>query len=170
MLRQLAEAVPAKRTVARVGAHIPPILKHGIVPRALWAVAQRSDEDTLISNFGIASRYAIKTPTWAGQTVLFGTPEQYRGERGALRLAAALAPQCSAFVDIGAHLGYFLFYLRHVLGPELPMYYFEAHPGLAASLHENLAAKGICGVHGFAQAIGDHEVEATFHIDLDDLS
>src|SRR5690349_10905902 len=99
------------------------------------AIARRtlSAEDTLVTNLGIDRRIRCRVPG-DRYDAAFGAPSLYRGERAALHVAAALTKRSDGFLDVGAHLGFFSFYVR-VHGPaRLPIVAVEPDPELFARL------------------------------------
>jgi FkbM family methyltransferase len=99
---------------------------------------------------------------------LYGKPELYLGERASLELAARLSRSCDAFVDIGAHLGYFTFFVSARAGSNLPIYFFEPDPLLFARLDRNVRANRLDRVVGCNKAIGAIDGSATFYVNRTD--
>ena len=99
---------------------------------------------------------------------LFGKPDLYRGERGSLELAARLAPAADAFLDVGAHLGFFTFLVRARAPRDLPIHFFEPDPVLYALLDRNVRANRLERVSGHNIAVGPHDGTATFFVNQSD--
>lgn len=99
---------------------------------------------------------------------LYGKPELYRGERASLELAARLSRSSDAFVDVGAHLGYFTFFVSMRVGGDLPISFFEPDPVLFARLDRNVRANRLDRVKGFNRAIGAVDGSATFYVNRTD--
>jgi FkbM family methyltransferase len=140
----------------RIGAALPPGLKGRHCLTCLAPIHARTsfaEGATLRTNFGIAPRYDLEVPATASGVYLYGSPTEHEGERGALEVARILAGRSAAFVDVGAHLGLFLFYVRQRV-PRLPIFYFEPSPPLFRGLEANVARNGLPAVRGFQCAIG----------------
>jgi FkbM family methyltransferase len=168
--RCLIRSVPFKNQLIRWGARLPPPLKCRAGIRLFSSLCRydHSEED-IATNLGISSDYRLTLRRTTNSALLFGRPEDYRGESGPLLLARHLAPHCRAFIDVGAHLGYFVFYLRHHL-PQLPIYFFEPNPQLFARISRHVQANRLSGVTGFQVAVGRCDGQADFYIDLSDDS
>jgi FkbM family methyltransferase len=105
------------------------------------------------TNLGISGRYRLHLPAAASAVYLYGSLNDHRGERGAVRLARVLGKRSAAFVDVGAHLGLFLFHVTEA-APGIPIYYFEPSPSLFRRLEANVGRNHLPRVVGFQCAIG----------------
>lgn len=171
IVRNAIGFLPGKRMLSEVGALLPPGIKGSVVKRIFGVLSNNLASDTPIAtNLGISSSFRVQLSAAQGETVLFGTPRDYVTERGALYLAAALAPDSKAFIDIGTNHGYFVFFLRGSLPKALPIFYFEPNPDLYRELVRNFDANGFSGIEGFAVAMGETPGTATFHLDRTDDS
>jgi FkbM family methyltransferase len=160
--------LPWKRRIIAWGAGLSPNLRSHVSYRLLSAVARRTiDSGPIRSNMGIDKRYDCLIPH-SHQLVLFGKPAFYAGERGPLELAAILSQHSDAFVDIGAHVGYFTFYVRTRLGVSKPIYFFEPDPDLYHIVDRNVRSNSLAEVYGFREAIGNTTGVATFYKNLSD--
>lgn len=172
LLRTVARGVsrwtPFKRQLIDLGARLPPQLKCRAGIR-LFDLLSRYDATggDVVTNLGISRRYRVTLKKGERSHLLFGGPADYPGERGPLRLASVLARDCDAFVDVGAHLGYYVFYLRHHL-PELPIFFFEPNRELHDRIARNVAANGLERVTGFKSALGRSDGQAVFYLNLSD--
>jgi FkbM family methyltransferase len=99
----------------------------------------------------------------------FGNPARRFNETSTIRLCRALLADAGAFVDIGAHVGLYLWSLLPLFGPERPGYFFEPHPELFSLLQAN-AARLTPHLQGFAAAVDDHDGLTDFHVDTADWS
>jgi FkbM family methyltransferase len=163
-------ALPWKQQIVDWGAQLRPGLRSELSGRLLSAVARRTGDAGLIkTNMGIDQRYCCLIPR-SHIHVLFGKPDLYAGERGPLELAVVLSQQSDAFVDIGAHVGYFTFYVRRRLDTSKPIYYFEPDPDLYELLDRNVRSNLLVNVHGFKEAVGSQAHVATFYKNLSDSS
>jgi len=95
--------------------------------------------------------------------MILGRPEQDPGEGASLALAAHLVHDAASFVDVGAHLGYYVFQVRGS-GFAGPVHWFEPHPELAALLRSNVARSGYTHVHGHEAALGAAPGRQVFHM------
>jgi FkbM family methyltransferase len=154
-LDRLIAGIPGRSTLLQLAARVPPVLRSRVSLSACAAVARRTDNPpTLRTNLGIASRFSCEIPS-SQLLALFGKPALYTGERAALELAAQLSHHSSCFVDIGAHVGYFTFYVSAHGPAALPIYFVEADGALFAALDRNVRSNGLRHVEGFNEAIGD---------------
>lgn len=117
------------------------------------------------TNLGMKARYRCLIPHH-DHLALYGKPSLYAGERGALYLARCLVKFSDAFVDVGAHIGYFSFFLRDEVSAHLPIYFFEPDPELFASLEENIQRNRLSAIHGFNAALGSADGTASFFKNL----
>lgn len=167
LLHHLLPFVPAKTRLLDAGARLPPGLKLRLVARALGALArQTSCDGEIVTNLGMSRRYRVRLARSESATLLFGRPDHYSGERGPLRLAAALAPRCAAFLDVGANLGYFVFHVR--AHAPTPIYFFEPDPALYNRLAANVAANRLPDVTGLQAAVAAADGTADFFLNLTD--
>jgi FkbM family methyltransferase len=151
----LVSLIPARERILRRAARMPPRWRSRQSCRLFSALARRTGfkMPTMSSNLGISPRLACEVPV-TQMVALYGLPALYTGERGSLELAARLSRDCAAFVDIGAHLGYFTFYV-HLRGqPDLPIVYFEPDPKMYAALERNVRANGLERIRGYERAVG----------------
>jgi FkbM family methyltransferase len=162
-------AVPGAGACLRWAGTLPPALRSRYSLRACEAVARRVSPETRLAptNFGIDRRLKCRVPSTQA-FARFGKPDLYRGERGPLQLAARLAQDASAFVDVGAHLGYFTFFVRTRGATTVPIVFVEPDPVLFGLLQDNVVASGLSGVTGLNVAVADADGERTFHRNLSD--
>jgi len=118
----------------------------------------------VLSNLGISTSYRVEFRSGVPDVYLFGKPEQYVGERGALYLSRFLTAKSSAFIDIGSHQGYFVFFVRAGVKSKLPIYYVEPDPGLFRQIHTNVEKNKLCNVFGLQAAVGATTGKATFYL------
>jgi FkbM family methyltransferase len=121
-----------------------------------------------VTNLGLPGGLRVTLAEPVADVVLFGRPGQYVGERGALALAGALSREAGVFLDVGAHVGYFTFYVRCAARCPVPIHYFEPNPALYRQLARNVAASGLADVHGHPEALGARSGRARFHLNLSD--
>jgi FkbM family methyltransferase len=182
-LRTLARAViagmPFKKQLLRAGASLPCSVKsrlfsHSLLLRVFSFLLFRlrtTAPFSIRTNLGISDDIDIELPsTLASPLNLVGTPKLYRGERGPLLLAQQLVRHCHAFVDVGAHIGYYTYFMKSRSRSDLDIYYFEPDLNFYDIIRRNLARIGARNVLGFNQAIGAASGRAEFFIDLDDRS
>jgi FkbM family methyltransferase len=166
--RTVLERILGYRFIVDTSAQLPGWLRSGLSYRVLSVAAQRVDAQQprlVLSNLGMRSRYRCLLPA-TNHLALYGKPTLYAGERGALYLASCLAKCSDAFVDVGAHIGYFLFFLRDAVSVPIPMYFFEPDPELFARIEDNIQRNGLVAVHGFNAAMGSTDGTASFFKNL----
>src|SRR5207249_1004180 len=136
--------------------------------RILSAVSHRTPGSELIrTNMGIDRRYSCLIPR-SHSNVIFGRPDLDVGERGPLELAAVLPQESDAFVDIGANVGYFTFYVRCRLPTRKPIYFFEPDPDLYGLIERNVALSSLVNVHGSSNAVAAKTGRVNFYKNLSD--
>ena len=170
-VRSGLRAIPFRRRLVALGAILPPALKGHLVMRALYALTSTVSETDLpeiVTNMGIASHLRVALPRRSPPVYLFATPHDYIEERGALSLCDCLHRRCDGFLDVGAHRGYFVFYLRQAATGGVPIYYFEPHDGLFAALEANVRRNRLEQVTGLKAAIGRESGTATFYRNISD--
>jgi FkbM family methyltransferase len=165
----LVGLMPGKAHILKAAARLPPSLRSPQSSRVFQALARRTavKTRTLSSNMGIARHLLCEMPA-TQMLALYGTPALYVGERASLELAARLSHFSDAFVDIGAHLGYFTFYVTLRGAQGLPVHYFEPDPVLYAGLNRNVGANRLDRVHGHNIAIGATDGTARFYVNRTD--
>lgn len=156
--------------LTRLGAQLPPFLKNRFTMKFFWSLFKAGGLGEITTNLGLSSDFKVQfSSTDVSPITVFGRPEHYRGERGALFLCRELLPHSDAFVDVGAHFGYFLYFLKKAQ-PEKPAYYFEPNPRLFRFINEAVDRNRLSNVVGSNQAIGAAEGETEFLINLEDES
>lgn len=164
----LLDFLPLKRQILRTGARLPPRFRNDILTRGLSALARRfGDASDVETNMGIDASLKCRLPLDKGSWI-FGLPEHYVGERGALALLAALGKQSDAILDVGAHVGYFSYYLAKRVPSSVPIYYFEPDPTLFAIIEKNVRSNRLDNLVGFKEAMGARTGRATFFQNLSD--
>lgn len=160
--QKIIRAVPAKHQLLALAAGLPPALRSTALTR-VWAylAATLPQAIPLRTNLGFSRRHYLFSSDHARD--VFGKPELYVGERGALELAKVLAPHSRGFVDIGAHLGFFAFYVRETLDASLPVYLFEPDPDLFQRITDNVSYAALPNVIPVQQAVGHIDGTLTFY-------
>jgi FkbM family methyltransferase len=169
VIDRVIAALPCRRAVLRAAVRLPPVLRSAVSYRLLTAVARRTLSSGTMggANFGISSQLRCEVP--ADRTLaLFGKPDLYRGERASLDLAVRLAASADAFLDIGAHLGFFTFLVRARGRRDLPIHFFEPDPVLYDLLDRNVRANALERVFGHNLAVGARDGTATFYLNRSD--
>ena len=162
-------ALPGRRALLRAAGLLPPGLRSRASFRALSALARRTPmgAEEVVTNLGMPGRLRCRVPA-THLLAWLGRPDLYDGERGALALSACLAASSDAFIDIGAHTGYFTFYVRTHGPAGLPVHFFEPDPTLFARLDRNVRANGLGDVHGHHEAVGAADGTAPFYVNETD--
>jgi FkbM family methyltransferase len=165
--------LPAKDQLLRFGARLPPSWKGPFSERAFGLIVRARNSDRplhLKTNLGLDKPMWVELPVSAPSVYLFGTPQQYIGERGALLVACELAAGAGGFIDIGANHGYFSFAVAARYGNQLPIHYFEPNPELFAIIDRNVRRLGLGWIKGHRAGVGPRDETATFYLDLADDS
>ena len=149
-------------------AQLPRWMRSFVSYRFFSLIARRVDAEhpRLVStNLGMNARYQCLIPHY-NHIALYGKPNLYDGERGALYLASSLLKSADVFVDVGSHIGYFLFFLRDGVPDHTPIYFLEPDPELFESIEGNVQRNGLPAVHGFNAAMGSYDGTASFFKNL----
>jgi FkbM family methyltransferase len=123
---------------------------------------------TFMTNFG-ADAPRVRVPGRVGSNYLFMRAACTMHEQSAIDLCAKLLPDCNAFVDIGAHLGLFMWPLAKHLRSDCPGYYVEPNAELFVLLEGNVAESKV-PFRGLQAAIGPVDGEVDFFLDRTDWS
>ena len=162
------DSVPWKRQVLQIGARVPPGLRNSLMTRGLSALARRSGDNREVeTNMGIDRSLRCMLPLDKGSWI-FGLPDDYVGERGALELLAVLGRGADAVLDIGAHVGYYSYFLAKRLPVTVSIYYFEPDPTLFNIIDKNVRSNGLDNVIGFNEAVGATSRVSLFYQNLTD--
>jgi FkbM family methyltransferase len=130
--------------------------------RFLSAVATRAGRPVdLDTNLGVDRRLRLRIAS-SKPSLVFGKPQLFLGERSSLDLALTLVRKSMCFLDVGAHVGLYVFYLRSRDISSRPIYFFEPDPMLFARLQENVARNGFDHVKGFQVAMAENTGKTTF--------
>ena len=165
-------ALPGKPTLVQFGVRLPPALKGRIAMRIFGLLREgciSSLPERLSTNFGMSGGLQIDLPATADPVYLFGTPTQAKGERSSMHLCRRLLERSRSFVDVGAHIGYFTFFLRDVDHAK-SIYCFEPHPMLFAELQANCQRNALHAVTALPLAVGSRPGETTFYLNRTDIS
>jgi FkbM family methyltransferase len=154
----------------KAGAQLPPVLKSRSSMRVFSFLLRKLKKQPLLTtNLGIDPHFKFRFDSQKDTSPIlaFGKPSLYRGERGALHLAAHLLQHCSAFLDVGANYGYFSYFLS-VLEKNKPFYLFEPNPRLFKIILRTTKENSLTHVTSFQQAVGKEKGRTSFLINLDD--
>jgi len=122
---------------------------------------------TCSGTMGISADLRCELPA-TNMVALYGLPAFYAGERGSLELAARFSRVSSAFVDIGAHLGYFSFFVHYHGAAGVPIHFFEPDRQLFAALDRNVRANRLDRIQGYARAVGARDGLEQFFVNATD--
>lgn len=169
LLRWVLKKIPFKSRIVVAGAAFSPALKTRTVMRLLIIIAESCPKEMLVStNLGMAREYDVLLFNYNNELYLFGRPEYYLPERGALLLARELTKHATAFVDIGSHKGYYVFYIREGNHTK-PIFFFEPLPELFQQIEQNVKRNHLEKVMGFKVAVGAQSGKTQFFIDKTSL-
>jgi FkbM family methyltransferase len=164
-------AIPRRLSVLKAMAAMPATLKSHLLWRigdAGLSLTPSAQEATFLTNFG-ADAPRVRVPGRVGSNYLFMRAARTMHEQAAIDLCAKLLPDCNAFVDIGAHLGLYMWPLAKHLRDDCPGYYVEPNAELFALLERNVAESGV-PFQGLQAAIGEMDGEVDFFLDRTDWS
>lgn len=170
LLKQIACNIFGYKIFLEKAARMPPALRTYFSYRFFSMLANQAlNTGCLDTNMGISKDYHCTIP-FSQHMALFGKPALYNGERGALYLAANLSQTAEAFIDIGSHIGYFIFFLRNRLPTIKPIYFFEPDRQLFSVIEKNVRCNSLANVFGYNEAIGKIIGQAKFYRNLSDSS
>jgi FkbM family methyltransferase len=124
----------------------------------------RMESVRITSNLGIAGCGLCDLPLNAPDIYLFGTEKQYIGENDTLHLLRRLSSLSDSFVDIGAFMGYFSFYIHSYSRGKLPIFFFEPTPKLFELIEGNVRKLGASEIFGFEVAISSDDGQVPFFL------
>lgn len=151
-----------------LGGSLPPALRTRYSTRFLIALASSHPQQGLAAtNLGISSQLKCLVPATQAQA-RFGKPSLYAGEFGALELALSLSRDADMFLDIGAHLGMFTFYVSAAGRHGLPIRFMEPDPELFRLIDRNVRSNQLAHVAGYEAAIGSTDGTARFFVNRTD--
>jgi len=138
VVKQIVTALPAKYSIVWMGGNLPARFKSSYSVRLFSYVASSMKKTfNMQTNLGFSRKNHFIFPS--DRTIeLFGKPTLYKGERGALELSRSLSQYADCFVDIGAHVGYFSFYVREHMKESNPIFFFEPDPDLYELINANV--------------------------------
>lgn len=162
LVKAAARSLPQKRRLLRFGANLHPALKSSFSLRICSFLSSQIGEPIEVeTNLGFSNRKYI----FSSHHVMpsFGKPSLYAGERAALLMTRFLSNYADAFVDVGSHLGYFSYYVRHYLPEEKPIYLFEPDNDLFAVILKNIEKAKLKNIHPSSNALSDKDGIITFY-------
>lgn len=165
----IVRLLPFKTIWLKIFAPLPIQLKTNYFFRFISNIATYCHQQTyVISNLGITNKLKVKVSI-AHPIAAFGTPAMYSQETATLALCSALLKHSDAFIDVGANLGYFCFYVDEHNEQQKPIHYFEPDTELFQLLEENNVKNG---KHFIAhqQVISNIDGPVTFYRNLSDDS
>lgn len=109
---------------------------------------------TVNTNWGMNAEYDYQVDIKIEPFFTFGKPEFVSSEFNSMVLVAHLSASSLAFVDVGAYIGYYVFYTRDKLSPDVPIFYFEPMPDSFGLLRSNVEKNHLPNVYGFQKAVG----------------
>lgn len=170
IVRPMIKLMPYKSFFIKAFAKFPPLFKSRSFVRLCGLLHNREKTVAeLETNLGMTTTFRVKLPTMVNDTILFGKPMRYVGERGPLYLSLALAKLCDVFLDVGANIGYFTYFLR-ANGNGIPVHYFEPNPELFSLIQKNVSCYNFANIFGHQVAIGNVIGKTKFYLDLTDSS
>lgn len=163
--RRAVTSLPMKRRVMQAAALAPTVLKGAYLERTFRPLLGLPEfaGHTFLTNLAVPG-HRLRLDASAGSIALFGSPRAYLGEHGALELMRALISDCRAFVDVGAHRGYFTLLAHATTRGKLPIHFFEPNPKLFEALAAAVEANGLERIHGHDAALGAAAGRQRFYV------
>lgn len=129
--------LPFKLQIIKLAALLPASYKSSVLFRIVSNIATYCNQSIVIkSNLGINSNYKIEVSI-SHPIAAFGTPKLYTQEYATLYLLKELLKHSDSFIDVGANLGYFCFYIDEYNPSKKPIHFFEPDPVLFEQLQQN---------------------------------
>jgi FkbM family methyltransferase len=133
----IVKIIPFKLSIIKLAAQLPPEFKSNVIFKVISNIATYCDQSNVIkSNLGINTNYKIAVSI-SHPIAAFGTPKLYTQEYATLYLLKELLKHSDAFIDVGANLGYFCFYIDEYNASKKPIHFFEPDPVLFDQLQQN---------------------------------
>ncbi len=165
----IVRLLPFKMAILRVVAQLPIQLKSNYLFRFTSNVATYCHQQTYVkSNLGISNKLKVDVSI-SHPIAAFGTPLLYTQEIATLALSSALLKHSDAFIDVGANLGYFCFYVDEHNEQKKPIHYFEPDTELFQLLEKNSVQNSKSFI-AHQQAISNINGPLTFYRNLSDDS
>jgi FkbM family methyltransferase len=160
--RSLA-ALPLKAVIITRAARLPPALRTKLGMRLLRVIAESWPglPVELQTNLGVDANLTVKLHS-SKTGLIFGAPRFHLGERASLGLALQLFNYSDCFLDVGANVGLFIFYLRCKAPSQKPIHFFEPDPTLFSALISNIKANKFDHVTGYPWAMSAMSGQTTF--------
>lgn len=166
----IVKILPFKYSILNFVAALPIKFKSEYVFRVTSNISQYCDRDyEVVSNLGINDNLKIRVKI-SNTVQAFGNPELYISEISTLELCSNLLSHSDSFLDIGAHIGYFCFYLENKNTMRTPLHFFEPDSDLYSNLTKNIKANNLSNINGSDIALSDKNGELTFFKNLNDSS
>lgn len=164
----LIKILPFKLSILKIVASLPVNFKSHYLFRITSNISQYCDpKSEVISNLGINNHLKVKVKI-TDSVQAFGNPALYTPEYSTLELCANLLKHTDAFLDIGAHIGYFCYYLENQNSKRIPLHFFEPDPDLFKNIKSNVNTNGLTNINGSEIAFSDKIGELTFFKNLND--
>ena len=165
----IVRIIPFKQSIIKLAALFPPSFKSSAFFRLLSNISTYCNPDTLVKcNLGINSNLSIEVSI-SHPIAAFGTPKLYTQEYATLYLLKELFKHSDAFIDVGANLGYFCFYIDEYNSSKKPIHFFEPDPKLFEHLQVNQRNNKKDFI-AHRKAISNTNIPITFYRNLTDDS
>jgi FkbM family methyltransferase len=171
MLNTFLKLLPFKKALVQYGASLKLKFRNPIETKIYGKlasfVALQGEADVMVgTNLGIADKYKVVLPLGKTPTeYIFGTPENYYGERTVLYLSKYLAKNCDAIADIGANWGFYSYFLA--AHTDKKIYFFEPNKELFDNILMNIKANYLQDrLIGSSQGIAEKTGQLDFYVNL----
>lgn len=163
ILKIIAKIIPFKLLVLKFLAQLSPKYKKKWLFRFASYISSMLNQNSIIKTnmgMGVKKIYLFHLH----QTfIVFGRPDYYVGERGPLALANILVLKSDCFVDIGAHFGYFSFYIQNLSSKSNQIHLFEPVPDLFEVIEKNVINNNFSNIHLNRNAVGSKNGHVKFY-------
>ena len=150
-------------------AKLPPRFRVRVLRNYAAELASSLDEtNAFVTNMGISNNYRCQIPNGLDSNAIWGKPEFYKGEWHSLVLLAKLQEYFDVFIDIGSHIGYYVFWMRQHLSKHKSIYYFEPVTEYFDIIEQNVTRNHLPNVEGHPLAVSDQDGIIKFYKNISD--
>ena len=163
LLKYIVKFIPFKLLFLKFLAQLSPKCKTRWIFRFASYISSMLNQKIFIkTNMGMDIKNLYSYPL--NQTfIVFGRPDYYVGERGPLALANILVLKSDCFVDIGAHFGYFSFYIQNLSSKSNQIHLFEPVPDLFEVIEKNVKNNNFSNINLNRNAVGSKNGHVKFY-------
>jgi len=166
IIKKILANLPFKTRLVQFGALLPRKFKSQFTVRVFGNLLTFINPQTEIAtNLGISDQLRVRLKVESIVPVyLFGQPSIYKGERGPLFLASHFARSCEWFVDIGANVGYYTYFIKSTSN-DTKIASFEPNRELFDSIRSTINNNHLNGISINCLGVSDRRGKSEFYLD-----